>query len=437
MAKVHIISLGCPKNLADSEELLMKLGKTGIQYTSCPDDSDIVLVNTCGFIEEASRQSVEEILRIAALKEKGPKKLVVFGCLAKRFGGELSKEIPEIDALWGVGEEDRIVEYCRSSIPVRTTDAAHAGVTENVCMDIPARLNDTPYVYVKIAEGCDRKCSYCVIPSIRGPYRSRSPEAIIEEAERNIKTGIKELILVAQDITSYGKDIKGYDLGRIIRDIASIGGDFWIRLLYLYPAAVSDELLETISSENKVCKYIDMPLQHTDEGVLRMMGRGGGSLSFERLTGKIRALVPGVTLRTTLITGFPGETEEIFEEMVDFVRRTRFERLGVFKYSREAGTPAARLKGHVPKRIKEKRHDIIMELQSAISLEINNSLVGGTFPALVDETSDGVAIARLASQAPDIDGVVIIEDRDVRKGAFVRVKITEAYDYDLKGVVEG
>jgi len=436
MAKVHIVSLGCPKNFVDSEDLLRKLRESGIHYTSRADDSDIVMVNTCGFIEEASRESVEEILRIAALKEKGLKKLVVFGCLAKRFGSELSKEIPEIDALWGVGDEDRIVEYCRSAISLRADDAAQADVPENEHIDNPRRLSDTPYVYVKIAEGCDRKCSYCVIPAIRGPFRSRSPEAIIKEAEHNIKMGMKELILVAQDINSYGKDIGGYDLGRIIRDIAAIDGNFQVRLLYLYPSALSDDLLETIGSGDKVCKYIDMPLQHSDERILRMMGRGGGRRSFERLIKKIRTLVPGVTLRTTLITGFPGETEEIFEGVVDFVREMRFERLGVFKYSREAGTPASKLKGHVPKRIKEKRHNIIMEEQSAISLEKNESLVGGTYSALVDESSNGVAIARLESQAPEIDGVVIIEERNVPKGEFVRVKITKAYDYDLKGVVE-
>ncbi len=436
MAKVHIVSLGCPKNLVDSEDLLRKLRESGIHYTPRADDSDIVMVNTCGFIEEASRESVEEILRIAALKEKGLKKLVVFGCLAKRFGSELSKEIPEIDALWGVGDEDRIVEYCRSAISSRADDAAQADVPENEHIDNLLRLSDTPYVYVKIAEGCDRKCSYCVIPAIRGPFRSRSPEAIIKEAEHNIKMGMKELILVAQDINSYGKDIGGYDLGRIIRDIAAIDGNFRVRLLYLYPSALSDDLLETIGSGDKVCKYIDMPLQHSDERILRMMGRGGGRQFFERLIKKIRTLVPGVTLRTTLITGFPGETEEIFEGVVDFVREMRFERLGVFKYSREAGTPASKLKGHVPKRIKEKRHNIIMEEQSAISLEKSKSLVGGTYSALVDESSDGVAIARLESQAPEIDGVVIIEERNVPKGEFVRVKITKAYDYDLKGVVE-
>jgi ribosomal protein S12 methylthiotransferase len=436
MAKVHIVSLGCPKNLVDSEDLLRKLRESGIHYTSRADDSDIVMVNTCGFIEEASRESVEEILRVAALKEKGLKKLVVFGCLAKRFGSELSKEIPEIDALWGVGDEDRIVEYCRSAISSWAADVARADVPETEHMDNLRRLSDTTYVYVKIAEGCDRKCSYCVIPAIRGPFRSRSPEAIIKEAEHNIKMGMKELILVAQDINSYGKDIGGYDLGRIIREIASIDGNFRVRLLYLYPSALSDDLLETIGSGDKVCKYIDMPLQHSDERILKMMGRGGGRQSFERLIKKIRTLVPGVTLRTTLITGFPGETEEIFEGVVDFVREMRFERLGVFKYSREAGTPASKLKGHVPKRIKEKRHNIIMKEQSAISLEKNKSLVGGTYSALVDESSDGVAIGRLESQAPEIDGVVIIEERNVPKGEFVRVKITEAYDYDLKGVVE-
>ena len=428
MAKVFLLSLGCPKNLVDSENLLRKLGDRGISYSESPEDSDIMVVNTCGFIEEAKRESIEEILRIAGVKKAGKrKKLLVYGCLAKRFGGELRDEIPEIDALWGVGQDDEIVRYCESIAGPRTIPKKGASAMR--------QFSDTPYAYLKIAEGCDRGCSYCVIPRIRGAFRSRDIKDILREAEDLLLEGVKELIIVAQDITSYGKDIKGYDLGKLIRKIASLKGDFWIRLLYLYPTSINDDLLETIAAEKKVCKYIDMPLQHSEDRILKLMGRGGSRAYYEKLIRRIRRIIPEVTIRTTFIVGFPQESKEESENLAAFVKKMEFDRMGAFTYSNEKDTPASGLKAQVPKRTKKERYERIMEIQSAISLSKNKALVGKTFRALVDEIDDGVAIARLYSQAPEIDGVVFIEDEGIEKGSFVKVKITEAFDYDLKGKV--
>ncbi len=434
MGNISLISLGCPKNLVDSENLLKRLESEGIYYSSNPEGSDIIMVNTCGFIKDAKKESIETILNLAKLKEKDKgKKIVVLGCLAERYGDGLKKEMPEIDAMWGLGEEEKIVEYCKEMVdklPSRPTlvRGGKGGFTHE-------EFNGNPYAYLKIAEGCNRGCSYCVIPQIRGRFRSRAPDNILKEAEEYINSGKKELILVAQDITSYGKDIKGYNLARLIGDIASVGGDFWIRLLYLYPTAINDKLLETINSEKKVCKYIDMPIQHSEEKIISLMRRVGSRKYFENLISRIRDAIPDANIRTTLMVGFPDETSEDFEKMTEFVHKIKFERLGVFRYSKEEGTPAHKMIGQVPERIKRERYNKIMEIQSAISLEKNMQLIGKTFKAIVDEVEDSIAVARLYSQAPDIDGVVLIHDSNVRKGGFVNIRIEDAYDYDLTGTI--
>lgn len=423
MGKVSLLSLGCPKNLVDSETLLRKLADKGIYYTARHEDSDIIIVNTCGFIESAKQESIEEILTLSQLKKDSPwKKLVVFGCLAKRYGEVIQHEIPEIDALWGVGDDEKIVEYCRSNI---------SDTRQDINTD---KLAETPYAYLKIAEGCDRGCSYCAIPGIRGKFLSRAPEQIVHEAETLIKSGIKELIVIAQDITSYGKEFRGYHLSRLVKEIASIAGDFWVRLLYLYPSSIDDELLDTIRTEEKVCNYIDMPLQHSERRILKLMGRGGSRSSFEKLIAKIRSKIPGVNIRTTFIAGFPQETEEDFEALLGFIRKIQFDRLGAFTYSREKGTPAYNITGNISQKIKKERYGRIMEAQARISLDKNKVLVGKSFKALVDEVDDSIAIARIYSQAPEIDGVVMIPDNSLQKGSFIKVRITEAYDYDLKGI---
>lgn len=448
--KVSMISLGCPKNLVDSDTLLTKLGREGFLRTPDAEEADLVLVNTCGFIEAAKRESVEEILKLKHITKEG-RKLLVFGCLAKRYGGELKKEIPEIDALWGVGEEDKIVEYCKKTMAKGDRQGVIGGRGISLTHS-PSPMTYLSYAYLKVAEGCSRRCTYCVIPSIRGPFRSIEPDRILKKAEEHIHSGAKELVLVAQDLGNYGREYRGYTLSSLVRDISAISGDFWIRLLYLNPTSINDELLSVVAEAEKVCKYLDIPLQHSEERILRAMGRGGTRKSIARMIRKIREAIPQITLRTTFIVGFPGETEEDFAGMKRFIEETGFERLGVFTYSREEGTPASKMKGNVPKMIRERRRDEIMRLQSSISLEKNKALAGKKFRALVDEIEGGTAIARLTSQAPEIDGVVIIDDcrskiadskseiknpqsKIVRPGEFVKVKIVDAYDYDLKGVL--
>lgn len=463
MSRISVVSLGCPKNFVDSENLLRLFGEEGIQVTPDTAEAEIVLINTCGFIEEAKRESIDEILKLRNIGREG-RKLLVFGCLAKRYGEELAREIPEIDALWGVGEEKKIVDYCKKIVKHGSGVAERtAGKTPNSssqALRIRSALRSVPsYAYLKVAEGCSRGCTFCVIPSIRGPYRSANPDKILERAEAHIKSGVKEIVLVAQDLGSYAREFRGYSLPSLIKDISLIRGEFWIRLLYLYPTSIDDDLLSAIANNNKVCRYLDIPLQHSEDRILKAMGRSGTRKSYARIIGKIRDAIQGVTLRTTFMVGFPGETEKDFSGLKDFVEEVAFERLGVFVYSKEEGTSAALLKGHVPGRIKEQRRKEIMMMQSRISLEKNMALVGRRFRAIVDEVSERAAIARLSSQAPEIDGVVIIENAKVqkfkdsgttksknvrhsdikasglKKGGFVNVEISEAYDYDLKGEI--
>ena len=459
MPKVSIVSLGCPKNLVDSDTLLARLKREGFLYAEQAGDADLVLVNTCGFIEDAKRESVEEILKLRQITEQGSK-LLVFGCLAKRYGDELRKEIPEIDGLWGVEEEEAIVEYCKK-ITARGGRQEAAG-KKNMPLDHALSSVASPsYAYLKVAEGCSRGCTYCVIPSIRGPFRSVEPERILRKAQEHVGSGVKELVLVAQDLGNFGREYSGYGLSSLVRDLSSISGDFWIRLLYLNPSSITDDLLQAVAAEEKVCKYMDIPLQHSEDRVLKAMGRGGTRTSIARLIEKIRETIPQIALRTTFIVGFPGETGEDFGRLKDFIEETRFEHLGVFTYSREEGTPAAKMKGHVPLKTRERRRDDIMRLQAVISLGKNKSLVGKRLRVLVDEVEGGAAFGRLSSQAPEIDGVVILGHRHgaegevhgaknrkgidnpsrlafhasafLRPGEFVNVKILEAYDYDLRG----
>jgi ribosomal protein S12 methylthiotransferase len=456
MPKVSMVSLGCPKNRVDSDALLSNLKNEGFIITDDADGAELLLLNTCGFIEDAKRESIEEILNLARVKKKGGK-LLVFGCLAKRYGETLLREIPEIDGLWGVGEEDEIVEYCKTiqaggnrqemerKAAAKGKDQRAAGMKTKPIAHGLSPVASSSYAYLKIAEGCSRHCTYCVIPSIRGPYRSMEPENILRAAEAHVKSGVRELILVAQDLGNYGREFRGYTLPSLVRDISAISGDFLVRLLYLNPSSINDELLMVITDEDKVCKYLDIPLQHSEDGILKAMGRGGTRKSITRTIRKAREAVPHVTLRTTFIVGFPGETDSDFAGLKNFIGEMRFERLGVFTYSREEGTPAAGMRGHVGFRLKEKRRDEIMRLQAGISLDVNSTLVGKRVSILLDEVDGSTAIGRLPSQAPEIDGVVIIDtlqltpgvSRSLRAGEFAEVEIIEAYDYDLKAVLIG
>lgn len=444
MAKVTIVSLGCPKNLVDSENLLSGLKSEGIFYVPEVVDADIVLVNTCGFIEAAKKESIEEILQLKHIGKQN-KRLLVFGCLAKRYRDELIREIPEIDGIWGVGEEDKIIEYCKKTVvkdkrqePVKIIQKGKKPISYG-----PSPIAAASYTYLKIAEGCNRHCTFCVIPSIRGPFKSISPEKIIKKAEEHVKAGFRELIIVAQDISRYGDEFGAYGLPSLIKDITSISGDFRVRLMYLYPTDVTEELLTVVSKDDKVCKYLDIPFQHSEDRMLKAMGRSGTRAEYILAIKRIRRTIPDITLRTTFIVGFPGETEEDFAGLKNFIEDMRFDRLGVFTYSKEEGTPASRLKGQVAKKKKEQRQGELMMVQSYISLEKNKRLVGKRFRALVDEVEGEIAITRLCSQTPEIDGVTIIPDLKpptpnpqppiIRPGDFVVVEITEAYDYDLKG----
>ena len=443
--KISVISLGCPKNMVDSDNLTRKLISNGFLSLNAPEDADILLINTCGFIEAAKKESIEEILKLAAIKKgtrhsespEATKKIIVFGCLAKRYKDEILKEIPEIDAIFGVGEDEKIVKYCKEI--TRVGDRGLGLSKTNPQSLIP---NPCSYAYLKISEGCNKRCSYCVIPSIRGKYRSIKPDEILKEAERSVKRGAKELILVGQDTACYGKDLNGYDISKFLKDICSLKGDFWIRLLYAYPASISESLLKVIAEEDKICKYLDIPFQHSENRILKLMKRGGTRKEYLNLIRKIRSIIPDIVLRTTFIIGFPSETEKEFNSLLDFIDEVRFDRLGVFKYSQEEGTPAAKLKGQISDMIKNRRVNEIMKHQAHISLDENKKLIGRQYKALIDEVANGIAIARLYSHAPEIDGVVIIEEgskgqrvKGSNTGSFVTVKITTAFEYDLKGII--
>ncbi|MCX7988080.1 MAG: 30S ribosomal protein S12 methylthiotransferase RimO [Thermodesulfovibrio sp.] len=424
MKNFTIITLGCPKNTVDSRHLIEALKREGFFYVEEFKKADFILINTCCFIGDAKEESVEEIL--TAAKFKADRILIVFGCLSKRYGDELKREIPEIDAIFGVDENIGIINYMRKFKEEKVESGNNADYT----------VEPKSYRYLKIAEGCSRKCSFCIIPDIRGKFRSITPESIIKEAEEFVRAGIKELILVAQDITQYGKDLKGYTLKELLRDLSQINGDFWIRLLYLYPSDIDEKLIQVIAEVEKIVKYLDIPMQHSEERILRLMGRRGTRKDYLRKIRQMREAIPGVTLRSTFIVGFPTETEAEFQSLVDFIEEVQFERLGVFKYSREEGTKAYYLKGQVPETVKQRRYDEVMSRQAIISLEKNRTLLGKKYEALIDYIDADMAIGRLYCHAPEIDGVLILEDTgSLKAGEKIKVLITEAYEYDLKGVI--
>lgn len=416
---VSIVTLGCPKNIADSEALRERLVEAGIRVLESPEKASLIIVNTCGFIEDAKRESIEEILRLLRLKKNGTE-IIPVGCLVKRYKKELEKELPEIETFFGINEEEKIVHYIKKRLK------AFGSETGPVC-------HPQSYAYIKISDGCRRRCSFCAIPGIKGRYKSIEPERILREAERFVSSGAKELILVGQEISSYGVDRKDFpSLKELLKAISSIPGDFWIRLLYLHPASITDEILHEIATNKKICKYLDIPLQHSEERILRLMKRPGSKETYRKLIERIRRLIPDVTLRTTFIVGFPGETEKDFRGMLEFVREMEFDRLGAFKYSREEGTPAFNLKGQVSEKVKARRYDELMRLQAGISLKKNLSLIGRKMRCLIEEVQGSRGFGRLESQAPEIDGIVIIKGRDLKPGTFRDVIIKKAYDYDLE-----
>ena len=428
-----MVSLGCPKNLVDSEVMLGILKGAGLELTADEAQADILVVNTCGFIGDAKEESIDTILSLAEHKKTGRcRKLIVAGCLSQRYKDDLSESLPEVDCFIGTGEYHGIAEVVED------------GFRERVLVGLPTYIHDyttpriisTPgfYAYVKVAEGCSNHCSYCSIPSIRGAFRSRPIDSVVKEAESLAGQGIKEINLIAQDTTSFGKD-RGEGLEPLLKKLIPVKGIEWIRLLYLYPGRITDEVITIMKNEEKVLPYIDLPLQHISPPVLKAMNRQYTRIGVEALMEKLRSRLPDVTLRTSMIVGFPGEKESDFKELLDFVESVKFDRLGVFTYSREEGTPAWSMKGQVQKKIKSGRMDALMSAQREISLEKNRALVGSAVSVMVEganEDGDGFGLkGRAASQAPDVDGAVYLKGRHVEPGKIVSAIVTGAGDYDL------
>jgi ribosomal protein S12 methylthiotransferase len=446
--KIGLISLGCPKNLVDSEVMLGLAEQAGHQLTGDAASADVLVVNTCAFIDAAKQESIDTILEMAQHKQDGAcRKLIVTGCLAERYRDELRREIPEIDVVLGTGEVPQIVGAIAGAGAAAPVTFYRAGAPAAPPRERPSYIYDantprqlaTPrhYAYVKIAEGCDYKCAFCIIPTLRGAYRSRPAESIVDEARRLAARGVKELLLISQDTTFYGIDRQERGaLGRLLRSLDAIDGLEWIRLLYLYPTTIDDETLAAMAECDKVCKYIDLPLQHASDAVLRRLKRPGTRRTYDRLLDKIRSRVPGVALRTTFIVGFPGETDEDVEALADFVGAQRFDHVGVFTYSHEEGTSAYGFADDVPAAEKAARKRRIMSLQKQLVKARNRKRIGERVRAIVDGPADHELVlrARLGGQAPDIDASVYLTDCDpaaYRAGQLVTVEIVGSREYDL------
>ena len=440
MIKVGMVSLGCSKNQVDAERLLALLPKG--EFAVCPDPGQcqVVIVNTCGFIEDAKQESIDTILEFAALKERGDLRcLVVTGCLAQRYREELAREIPEADVVLGIGRNGEIAAAIRNALEGNRVLAF--GPKEDLSLEGDRVLAGPPYsAYVKVAEGCSNRCSYCAIPLIRGDFRSRPMENILEEVRSLAARGIKEVNLVAQDTSRYGLDLYGaYRLPELIHQVCAVEGIHWVRILYCYPDRITDELIAAMASEPKVCNYIDIPVQHGSGKVLREMNRQGDRRSILDVVRRLREGIPGVAIRTTMIAGFPGETEEDFAELQALVAEGKFDRLGCFAYSQEEDTPAGEREDQLPEELRRHRADLIMEQQAPIAFAIAQSQVGRTMEVLVEGKKGGQYYGRCYMDAPDIDTKVFFTSRtQCRPGDFVPVRITAALEYDLAGeAVEG
>lgn len=435
---ILFISLGCDKNLVDSEVMLGLLDKKGYQIVDLEEDADIIVVNTCCFIHDAKEESIQTILEMAEYKKEGKlKALIVTGCLAQRYQQEIIDEIPEVDAVLGTTSYDHIVE---------AVEEALAGNGHVVLEDVDAlpdvkekRLVTTGghYAYMKIAEGCDKHCTYCIIPKLRGNYRSVPMEKLLAEAKDLADQGVKELILVAQETTVYGKDLYGEkSLHKLLRELCKISGIQWIRILYCYPEEIYDELIQTIKEENKVCHYLDLPIQHASDAVLKRMGRRTSKAQLVEIIEKLRKEIPDISLRTTLITGFPGETQEQHEELKDFVDEMEFDRLGVFTYSPEEDTPAATMTEQIPEEVKEERQAELMELQQEIAFDLAEDMVGREVLVMIEGkvADENAYVGRTYKDAPNVDGLIFINtDEELMSGDFARVRVTGALEYDLIG----
>jgi len=448
MTKIGFISLGCPKNLVDSEVMMGQLKQNGYEITADAAEADTLVVNTCGFIESAKKESIDAILEAAQLKAGGKAtRLIVAGCLVERYRDDLKAAMPEVDAFIGTSQINDILSVCDPQTNTRSLPVKPLGNQSATYLydESTPRVLATPshYAFIKIAEGCDRPCAFCFIPQMRGHFRSRRFGSIVAEAQQLAEEGVKELILVAQDSSRYGEDLGKQDaLAHLLRELARTDGIEWVRVMYTYPTHISDGFLDVLAEEAKAVKYLDMPLQHASQNVLKLMKRGGNRASLERLIDRVRQRVPGIAVRTTFIAGFPGETDEDFAELLAFVRKVEFDRVGVFTYSDEEGTEAFDLPGKVDPKIAKKRRGRLMREQAKISRRRNQAKVGETFQVLFEGESKESELlwqGRLETQAPDIDGCVLINDVPEgfmpQPGELVSVLITEAQEYDLVGTI--
>lgn len=439
--KILFISLGCDKNLVDSEVMLGLLTKNEYTLTDDEMQADVIVINTCCFIHDAKEESINTILEMAQYKEQNLKALVVTGCLAERYKDEILKEITEIDAVLGTTSYDSIVEAVNKALEGKVYEHYESVnyLPDNSSVERVVTTGNH-MAYLKIAEGCDKRCSYCIIPKIRGNFRSVPMEELLAEAGRLAEKGVKELVLVAQETTLYGKDLTGKkELPKLLKELCKIEGIQWIRLLYCYPEEINDELIEVIKTEEKICHYIDMPIQHSENTILRRMGRRTSREDLVEVIGKLRKEIPDIAIRTTLITGFPGETEEDHQGLMDFVRQCRFERLGVFTYSPEENTLAAEFDDQIHEEVKEQRRDEIMTLQQEISFEHTQGLVGKVIRVMVEGYlfEDDIYVGRSYMDAPKVDGCVFINSpEELMTGDFVYVRITQGREYDVIGEVE-
>jgi len=435
--KIALISLGCARNLVDSEVILGTLKKSGYKISDSPSGADIAIVNTCSFIEDAKKESIETILDLIELKgRKKLKGIIVAGCLPQRYGRELAVELEEVDGFLGVDAAGRLPSMIKSLALGRKSDII-LREPSYLYNDRSPRLSLTPkhYAYVKISEGCSHRCSFCIIPAIRGPHRSRKAGSVLKESRSLIAKGVKEINIIGQDTSIYGKDIYGrYSLASLLRKLSRLEGANWIRLLYGHPDHITDDLISVISEEAHICKYIDIPIQHISGRILKAMGRRASAAQIRDLISKLRKRIPGVALRTSLIVGFPGEGEREFRELRDFVKEACFERLGAFRYSAEEGTGAARMKGQVPEKAKASRWEEIMRIQQGISEKINRSIIGRELDVLIDEpdpADKGIFLGRSYMDAPEIDGTVFVRGTGIKAGDMVRVRVVDGYEYDL------
>jgi len=433
--KVGFVSLGCNKNLCDTENMMGLLAESGFEITPNPDEAEVVVVNTCGFIESAKQESIDTILEMARYKEAACRLLVVCGCLAQRYAEEIKTELPEVDVILGTTAIEDIVKAVNEGLSGKKASLIY-DINKLIREDLPRIRTTAQYTaYLKIAEGCDNRCTYCAIPYIRGKYRSRSEESILAEAQALALDGVRELIVVAQDTTRYGIDLYGEKrLSALLRKLCAVSGIEWVRVHYCYPEEIDDELINVIKTEDKIVKYLDIPVQHGSDSVLRRMGRRTSRAKIEALIKTLRAEIPDITLRTSIITGFPGETQEEFTELCEFLEEVRFDRVGVFAYSCEEGTPAARMDGQLDEETKENRRDIVMELSQKISLMRNKSQIGKNLTVITEGFEDNLYYGRSGGESIEIDPKIYFGAcRDLSAGDYVQVTIKDCDVYDLYG----